>query len=257
VSPLLRTRDLVLGRAEHPLVEGLDLDIQAGECWVVMGPNGSGKTTLLKTLAGLIQPDQGRIELAGGTIERLSARDRARRLGLVFQHGRPGLHNSALELVLTGGYASRAHWWDSPEEITQARQALRAVGLEALAEQDSNTLSGGELRRAEIARLLLQAPSLAMLDEPFNHLDIGQQVATLRLLKQHFTRNGKALLLVVHDPNLARQAASHCLLLFGDGRWRAGPVGQILTREALSDLFEYPLQEIKGSDSAYWGVRWE
>ncbi len=257
MSPLLRIRGLDLGQAGRDLARGLELSIHPGECWVILGPNGGGKTTLLRAMAGLIPAAAARIELHGTSLDRLPARRRARHLGLVFQHGMPGLHNSALELVLAGGYAGRTHWWDTPEEIAAARQALRAVGLEALAEQDSNTLSGGELRRAEIARLLLQNPDLALLDEPFNHLDIGQQVAMLRLLRQHFTRDGHALVLVAHDPNLARQAASHCLLLHGDGRWQAGRAAETATREALSALFGHPLQEYQGPAGPLWGVNWK
>jgi iron complex transport system ATP-binding protein len=131
------------------------------------------------------------------------------------------------------------------------------VGLGALSQQDSQTLSGGELRRAEIARLLVQDPLLALLDEPFNHLDIGQQVAMIRLLKGHFTRAGHALLMVAHDLNMVTQTASHCLLMYGNGRWAAGPVAEIATREALCELYGHPLEEYQAAGGPLWTVAWE
>jgi iron complex transport system ATP-binding protein len=257
VKPILLTGDLSLERGGRCLVRDLDLQIRPGECWMVIGPNGSGKTTLLKAIAGLITADAGDIQLSGTSLRELDARQRALRLGLVFQHGNAGLHNSTLELVMSGHHPRRRHWWDTPGEIETAQQALTEVGLGGLARQDSQTLSGGELRRAEIARLLVQDPTLALLDEPFNHLDIGQQVAMIRLLKRHFLRPQHALLMVVHDLNMVTQAASHCLLLYGDGRWAAGPVAEIATRETLSELYHYPVEEYRAPGGPLWTVAWE
>lgn len=257
MNRLLRVEKLTLSHAGRCLVRDLELCIKDQECWMILGPNGSGKTTLLKTLCGLTTAQTGRIQLCGQPLNQLDARARAQCLGLVFQHGSPGLHNSILELVMSGHHPHRQHWWDTPAEFRAAREALRAVGLDALEEQPTQTLSGGELRRAEIARLLVHAPSLALLDEPFNHLDIGQQVAMVHLLKQRFQQPGKALLMAAHDLNLVTQVASHCLLLHGDGRWLAGTVEKIAKRSLLSELFRYPLAESRGPNGPIWSVDWE
>lgn len=256
-TALLRVENLCVRASGHRLVENLDLQINSGECWVVLGPNGSGKTTLLKNLCGLLAPEQGQVRMGKDRIEALDARTRARSIGLIFQHGNAGLHNTTHELVMMGHHPHRAHWWDTPAERDAANQALQAVGLEEKASQEAATLSGGELRRAEVARLLVQAPTLAMLDEPFNHLDIAQQVAMVRLLKKRFVSSERALLLVAHDVNLAAQVASHCLLLQGEGSWKSGPVGQMINRSTLSDLFDYPLAEYRGPDGISWGISWE
>lgn len=258
MNALLRVDTLSITQGQRRLVQDMDLTIHAGECWMVIGPNGCGKTTLLKTLAGLLSTRHGHIALqAGLALDELDPRERARRIGLVFQHGNPGLHNSALELVMSGHHPHRRHWWDTREELASAKHALQQVGLEQQAGQNAQTLSGGELRRAEIARLLVQNPSLAMLDEPFNHLDIGQQVAMLHLLKRQFIRDDKALLIVAHDLNMAAQAASHCLLLHGDGSWNAGPFRDVADIDVLSRVFHHPLQEYRGPGGPLWGVSWE
>ncbi len=258
MNVLLKTDALTLARGGRCLIDGLELTIRTGERWAVIGPNGCGKSTLLKSLAGLLPPAGGHIHLPPGTpLHGLPPRERARRIGLVFQHGNPGLHNSTLELVMSGHHPHRQHWWDTPEELAAARHALGQVGLAEQAAQNAQTLSGGELRRAEIARLLVQNPALAMLDEPFNHLDIAQQVAMTRLLGAHFTRDGRALLMVVHDINMASGIASHCLLLHGDGRWRAGRAREILNRETLSELFDHPLQACLGRNGTVWMPSWE
>jgi iron complex transport system ATP-binding protein len=257
VSPLLSGEALTLNRGGRCLIRDLELHIGEGECWMVIGPNGSGKTSLLKTFAGLLQVDAGAVRLLGTPLRELNARQRAQRLGLVFQHGNTGLHSTALELVLSGHHPHRRHWWDTREEIESACRALGRVGLEDLAQQDTQTLSGGELRRTEIARLLVQNPSLALLDEPFNHLDVGQQVAMIGLLKRRFTRSRHALLMVAHDLNMVTRTASHCLLLYGDGRWAAGPVAEVATRAALSELYRHPLEEHLSPEGSLWTPAWE
>jgi len=257
VSTLIHAQELTLARGGRCLVRDLDLQINTGECWAVLGPNGSGKTTLLKALAGLVAVPPGKITLCGRSLEQIGGRERARSIGLVLQQGQPGLHNSTLELVMSGHHPHRRHWWDTPGEYQAARDALREVGLDSQAEQDTQTLSGGELRRAEIARLLVQSPAIALLDEPFNHLDIGQQVGMIRLLRKHFVREDKALLLVSHDLNLATQVASHCLLLQGDGRWSAGATAELAAGAAFSELFQFPLHEYRGPNGSYWGIDWE
>jgi len=256
VTPLSSVQDLTLQQGGRRLIDSLALKIRPGECWAVLGPNGSGKTTLLKALAGLLPAQNGCIELQGRPLAAMQIRHRARHVGLVFQQGHTGLHNTTLELVMSGHHPHRKHWWDTREEGRSAMLALAEVGLEEQANQDTQTLSGGELRRAEIARLLVQSPALALLDEPFNHLDIGQQVAMIRLLKQHFVQPGKALLLVTHDINLATQVSSHCLILHGDGRWTSGPVDTMASQAVLGELFDYPLVEYRSPNGSFWGIDW-
>jgi iron complex transport system ATP-binding protein len=162
----------------------------------------------------------------------------------VLQQCGKGLQNTALEMVLSGNYPAHTGWyWESTADRQKAQDALEDVGLADKADITLAALSGGELRRAEIARLLVQNPTLAMLDEPLNHLDIGQQLSVLQLLQQRFQRTGHALLMVLHDLNLARQLATHCLLLFGDGRWQAGTTQAIADVTTLSELMGYPLLE--------------
>lgn len=242
---LLTSHKLQLQRGHRRLLNELELEITEGQCWVVMGRNGSGKSTLLKALAGLDKGVRDAVMLGRDPMAGLQPRERARRIGLVFQHSDPGFHSTALEMALSGYYPHGAGWgWHNREGRERALSALDQVDLAGLADRPLESLSGGELRRAEIARLLVQQPRLAMLDEPLNHLDIAQQIAILRLLCSRFRQDGHALLLVLHDINLARQVASHLLLLYGDGRWQAGPVEQAGTRERLGAALGYPLNEL-------------
>jgi len=243
---LLQVENLSLDRRNRSLIKQLCLQIEAGQCWVVLGRNGSGKSSLLRTLAGIATPDSGAVLLNGDSLEQLPPRTRAKRIGLVFQHSQAGFHSTTLDMALSGGFAHHAGWgFENDKEIAQALWALHSVGLQDLAEQSLESLSGGELRRAEIARLLVQSPTLAMLDEPLNHLDLSQQVMAISLLTRQFCSHEHALMLVLHDVNLARRVASHLLLLKGDGDWLAGAADELGDAQTLGRFLGYPLRSSK------------
>jgi iron complex transport system ATP-binding protein len=107
----------------------------------------------------------------------------------------------------------------------------------------TDTLSGGEQRRVAVAALLAQQPGIFLLDEPTNHLDPHHQLVVLGLFRE-LARAGRTVITTLHDPTLAARFADRVLLLFGDGRWAAGPVASTLTAAALSELYLAPIIEL-------------
>ncbi len=244
MTPLLEIRHLTLRRGDRVLCRNLELSVEAGQAWGVLGPNGAGKSTLLEVLAGLLEPDAGRVQCLGRPLARWRRRDLARVTGVLFQQEEALLATTLFEAVLAGRHPHLGAWgWEGPEDLDIARKALEALDLEALAERDPATLSGGERQRMEIATLLAQDPRLALLDEPTNHLDPGHQTAVLRLLRRRFRSRDRALVMVLHDINLARAFCDRLLLLRGDGSWRAGPVAETGTPEQLSWLYGCPVRD--------------
>jgi iron complex transport system ATP-binding protein len=199
------------------LVADLDWNIRAGDFCALLGGNGSGKSLLLRTLAGLRAPDGGTVKLGGSALDALPRRDVASRLGFLPQDPDAPPQGTLRESVLLGRFAHLGFWegTDADDERRVA-EALAHVELAALTRRDLATLSGGEQRRAAIARLLVQSPSLYLLDEPTNHLDPGQQLAVLERLRA-LARGGNAVLASLHDPNLALRFATHVCLLSGTG----------------------------------------
>ena len=112
--------------------------------------------------------------------------------------------------------------------------------MEDFASAHHDTLSGGEQRRVAIASLLAQAPQVFLLDEPTNHLDPHHQIAVLELFRAQ-ANAGRTVIATLHDPTLAARFADRVILLFGDGRWRAGAAREALTSEALSELYLTPM----------------
>ena len=244
---LLETRNLDVTVAGIRVCRGLDLRIRPGECWGLLGRNGAGKTTLLHTLAGLRAPDAGAIRLGGDPMGELSRREIARRLGLLFQDTETSFPATVMEAALAGRHPHLGRWgWEGAEDRRLTEAALRAVGLDGMHRRRIETLSGGEQRRLAIATLLAQDPALALLDEPTNHLDPNHQTGMLRLLQKRMQSGGRAMLLILHDINLALRFCDHLLLLFGGGETLQGPASRVARREHLERLYGCRVAEIPG-----------
>jgi iron complex transport system ATP-binding protein len=225
------------------LASAVSLAVRGGQFTAVLGRNGCGKTLTLHTLAGLRAPAQGTIALGGLPLASLRRTAIARRVGLLLQDLESGYPTSVLEAVLVGRHPHLPLWkWESGADREIALRALERVGLAALAERTSETLSGGEQRRVAMATLLAQDPALYLLDEPTNHLDPGQQNQMLELFRERCAA-GCAVLASLHDPTLAARYADRALLLYGDGRWSEGEAAQILTAQSLTELYGTPMQE--------------
>jgi iron complex transport system ATP-binding protein len=250
---LLATSALHITIGTTTVCNGLELTVNSGDRWCVLGRNGTGKTTLLHTLAGLRPPAAGDITLNNRPLLHMSRKSVAQHIGLLFQDHADAFPASVLETVLTG----RHPWlgplqWEGSLDLVMARDALQAVGLCNMEARLVNTLSGGERRRAGIACLLAQDPQLLLLDEPTNHLDIHHQIRMLELLQEQVAHNGRALLLVMHDLNLAVRYCNRFLLLFGNGETVQGTVETALTQANLERLYQHPLQAVPGPHGMIW-----
>ncbi|MFD7336792.1 ABC transporter ATP-binding protein [Streptomyces violascens] len=198
-------------------LDGLSLEIRAGDAVAVMGPSGCGKSTLLNMVAGLDRPTSGTVEVQGHDLGKLNetglALFRRHQVGMIFQFFNliddlPVLDNVALAAQLTGTQARQAR-----------RRALELLDELGVAERRNNypaTLSGGERQRVAVARALMNRPALLLADEPTGALDSrsGEQVMDLLI---DLNQIGQTLLIVTHDPHLATRCASR-LIEVADGR---------------------------------------
>lgn len=240
---LLAARALEVAIGGRGICRGLDLAVEPGSCWGVLGANGAGKTTLLHTLAGLRAPAAGRVEVDGRSITAWRRRALARRIGLLPQDSFDPFPASVLETALIGRHPWLRAWqWESREDERRARRALAAVGLDGFEDRDVGTLSGGERRRLALATLLTQAPAIHLLDEPSNHLDLPYQVKLLGHLRRRAAADGGALVMTLHDVNLADRFCDHVLLLHGDGCHAAGRREDVLDETHLSALYGHPVR---------------
>jgi iron complex transport system ATP-binding protein len=241
---LLACRGLAVGIAGRTLCEGLDLEVRAGERWVIVGPNGAGKTTLVAVLAGLRAPTAGTVTYDGIALTTLAPRERALKRGWLPQDSVDFFPASVLETVLIGRHPHLGRFeWESAADVDRAREALTRFGLSGFEDRDVRTLSGGERRRVALAALVAQEPDVMLLDEPSSHLDLGQQIAALDALSALARERGTALVMVLHDLHLALRYADFAIAL-GAGRAVAGPADDVLTADAMSHLFGHPLAAV-------------
>jgi len=224
-AALLEARGLRVSVPGRVLVDAFDDAIRPGEFIALLGGNGTGKSLLMQTLGGLRAPAAGSVLLDARDIASLPRRAIARRLGFLPQDPDAPPQGSLFESVLLGRFAHLGIWERSGADDEQrAHRALADVDLEVLGPRALASLSGGEQRRAAIARLLVQAPSIYLLDEPTNHLDPAQQLGVLGRMRA-LASGGGAIVASLHDPNLALRFADRIWLLSGDG-----PVAVVDTR---------------------------
>ena len=250
---LLKTRNLDISVAQRKLIHQLELEIESGTSWALLGRNGTGKTSLLHTLAKLMPAAAGEIYLEGESLAKLEGKPLARRIGLLFQQGLPAMPKTVFETAMLGRYSHHQSLWkDDPEDMMVVKNALRDFDLAHLSNRSIQTLSGGEAQRLALAQLVAQAPSLYLLDEPSNHLDLAHQLKGLQRLKSKLTTHRAALVMASHDINLASQICDHVLLLMGDGNYLAGPVSEILQEDNLSEAFGCRIRRVESDKEAFF-----
>ncbi|MBL8490165.1 MAG: ABC transporter ATP-binding protein [Rhodocyclaceae bacterium] len=244
-APVLAARALSVRIGGQAVADALELEVRTGERLAVLGRNGAGKTTLLHTLAGLRPPAAGLVELDGWPLSAMDGREAARLRGLLPQRPGDAFPATVLETALIGRHPHLSRWaWEGARDEAIAREALAAVGLSGLAERDVRTLSGGERQRLAFATLLAQAPKLWLLDEPLAHLDLNHQVAVLELVADKARSEGVAVVMVLHDVNLALRYADRALLLIGEGETRQGAVGEVLEPGLLGRMYGHPIRVV-------------
>jgi len=243
---MIRTEQLTIGVGRRTLVDRLDWAAQAGECWSIIGRNGAGKSTLMRTLAGLLPPDGGAVQVGGRLLQDWAPEELARRRAFLAQSRHDAFSYSVMETVLSARHPYHANrYWEGSDDHQAALAALAAMEVAELAERDVRTLSGGERQRVAIAALLAQDTSLLLLDEPANALDLAHQVSVMGLLAGLCREQGKTVVMIGHDLNLAYRISTHALLLKGDGRWQAGPIQETMQPALLGDYLGHPIEMIE------------
>lgn len=223
----------------------LNLQISAGQFWGLLGPNGIGKTTLLKCLAGLSAPDLGEVLLENQNLDTLPRRAIAKLLGMLQQHTVYVFDASVMDTALTGRHPHLGYWErEGADDQLKAAAALRAVDLEGFENRSVTGLSGGEARRLAFASLMVQEAQILLLDEPTNHLDIKHQIRIMNLMESLVVNEGRSAMAALHDVNLAARYCSHILMLFGDGQWQAGTVGEMLSQQSLEKLYQCEVESV-------------
>lgn len=216
------------------IIEDVSLHIQPGQIVGLVGPNGSGKSTLLRTVYRMLKPEAGYVRLGGDDVWKLSARESARRSGVVVQEAPSDFEFTVREVVQMGRTPHKdALSLDTQTDTALVHAALERVEMTGFDERLFSTLSGGEKQRVLIARVLAQQPKLLILDEPTNHLDVHHQLEILELVRSL----GITTLITLHDLNLSATYCDYLYVIANGGIAAEGSPEATLTRALIQQVF--------------------
>ncbi|MFL6125462.1 ABC transporter ATP-binding protein [Actinophytocola sp.] len=239
----LRAEHLRLAYGDRVVVDDLDLLVPSGRITAIVGANACGKSTLLRALARLLSPVAGTVYLDGRSVHDTPTRQVARRLGILPQSPVAPDGLTVVDLV-TRGRAPHQSWlrqWSSADEVAVAA-ALRATRLTDLADRPVDELSGGQRQRAWIAMAIAQETPVLLLDEPTTFLDLAHQIDVLDLVVDLNRREGRTIVMVLHDLNQACRYADHVIAMKAGRIVAEGSPSTVVTPELVGDVFDVGCQ---------------
>ena len=233
MSPLVTFERATLGYGRRVVLSDLTFDIPEGDFLGLVGPNGAGKTTILRTILGSLKPLSGKVTVQSGL-----------RFGYVPQRDSVDYNFplKVLDVVLMGRF-DRIGLGRRPSagDRERARAALNQVGIAHLADQQLAALSGGQKQRTLIARALVGEPSILVLDEPTNGMDLVSSTQILSLVRELHERNKLTVLMVSHALNEVANYVNRIALTL-EGAFRIGSVAEIVNESVLTSMYGIPVE---------------
>jgi iron complex transport system ATP-binding protein len=235
---VLDIESLSVNIAERHVLQDLSLHVSAGEVLAVVGPNGAGKTTLIRAISGVQPALSGKVLVAQQDAATLAPHERARLMAVVPQARQLPAEFSVYQTVLFGR-TPYLNWLGKVSKVDRDKvmEALEATHTIDIATRLVGSLSGGEQQRVLLARALVQEAPLLLLDEPITHLDLQHQSILLNLIEELSKSKGFAVLMVLHDLNLAGLYANRILMLVNGAVYASGTPAEVVTAENLATVY--------------------
>ncbi len=240
---MLEAKNLGFTIGDKPLLSGFSMNFEPGNMYALVGHNGSGKSTLLKILAQQQFATDGEVTLQGQSVTGLSEKKFAQKVAYLPQHLPATDSLSTRDLVSFGRYPWHGllgRLLDKDKRLIE--EAMRLTSTEQYADRLVDTLSGGERQRVWLAMLLAQNTEYLLLDEPLSALDIAHQVEMLTLIKSLVSDLGVAVLIVIHDINMAARFCDHIVAMHSGKMIAQGPVSQVFTPPILQEIYGIDMQ---------------
>jgi len=236
-APVLSLRDIAVCYGTRPVLDGVSLDLAPGELVGLIGPNGAGKTTLLRACASLVPLSSGDLFLSGRPLQAWRRWERARTVGYLAQDRVVLWPISAGRLVALGRLPYLGPWDALPEaDEAEVVKAMAATDVLHLAARAVTELSGGELTRVLLARLLAGAPAVLLADEPVSGLDPAHAMQVLAIFRE-MARTGRTVVVVLHDLTLAARFCDRLVLMDAGAIVADGAPLQVLTAAHLARTY--------------------
>ena len=239
---MISLSDVSVHYGDQPIVQNISFDIRQGKVMVLIGPNGSGKTTIIRGINGSVKLSGGQINYDGKNSADSSETERAKYLSVVPQNSLLPDGFSVYETVAMGrtpylGLLGKL----SEEDRRRVDEAIRETAIFDLRKKDVRSLSGGEQQRVILARALAQDTPVMILDEPTTHLDLNHTIGILSLVRNLSREKGTAVLIVLHDLNLAARFADEIIILKQGNILAMGTPEEVLTENNLTAVYHVPM----------------
>ena len=238
-ATVLEARDLCAGYGKKKILDHISFRLAAGEIMAVIGPNGAGKSTLLRTAAGFLSPISGSLYLHGSDISSMKPDQIARVLSVVTTERPDPEWMTVYEMTATGRYPYTGRMGIlSPQDRQIVEEAMELLSVSALADTYFSSLSDGQKQRVMLARSIAQQPDLILMDEPTSFLDIRYRLEFAEMARMLAREKDIALLISIHEIDLAEQVADRILCLKNGRIQAAGRPEAVLTDSCLEELFD-------------------
>lgn len=238
MSGFLETEKLSVGYDGKPLIRDVCLQVQRGKIVTLIGPNGSGKSTILKTIVGQLSKVSGTVLLEGAPMERCGQKEIAKRMAILMTERIHPELMTCYDVVSTGRYPyTGALGLLGKEDKRIVEESLELVHGRDMADRPFDAISDGQRQRILLARALCQTPELIVLDEPTSYLDIRYKLELLTILKTMVREKNLAVLMSLHELDLAQRVSDTVVCVSGDRIDRMGPPEEIFSNDYIARLY--------------------
>ncbi|HOP46283.1 MAG TPA: heme ABC transporter ATP-binding protein [Desulfobacteraceae bacterium] len=238
MNSAIRVKNLRYSYGDDIVLKKISFSITKGDFFIIIGPNGSGKTTLMRIIAGILKPDEGKVDILGSPFRDYSRRSIAKIIAFVPQMEPVDFPFVVKDVVLMGRSPHQGMLGlEQKHDLEITKQAMEFTGVEHLSRRRLDQLSGGERQRVFIARAICQDPQIILLDEPTASLDLRHQVRLMDLMERLKQERGITVIMVSHDVNLAAMYCDQLLLLKEGQALSLGPPNEVLTFQTLEKAY--------------------
>ncbi|NGY70096.1 ABC transporter ATP-binding protein [Bacillus megaterium] len=243
---ILATEDLDLSYDDIQIVKKLNLQIPTSKITAIIGSNGCGKSTTLKALARILAPKNGTVYLDGKAISKQSTKEIAKKMAILPQRPEAPSGITVFELITYGRFPHQKGFGKlSDQDRKIIEWALDITEMTSFKNRPIDALSGGQRQRAWIAMALAQQTNLILLDEPTTYLDLAHQLEILKLLENLNKQEGRTIVMVLHDLNLAARFADHIVAMRDGLIVSEGKPEKVITSQVLKDVFQIDAEIVK------------
>ena len=251
---MLTLNNVYAGYGGADVVKNISLKINRNENLSVIGPNGCGKTTLLKAVANIL-PFRGDIEIDGKSVKKMKHREISLKIAMLSQMSGIYFTYSVFDTVMMGRYLhikDKLLGLPSEQDREYVSRCLESVNLLSEKDKEITKLSGGQLQRVFLARVLAQEPDIILLDEPTNHLDLKYQIELIEYLKKWAAEENRAVIGVLHDVNLAMRLSGNIMVMKNGETQAYGKTDEVITDSLLEKVYEIDVAQYMRESLKRW-----